>query len=161
VENTAAAIKALDHHLISFIRTQEKEKLNPLLDELSVIARQLSAFLGDYATKENVDSCAKQIVDNHNEGGKKVMEELKWLHGQIGDKMENGQKVQSSLRDWMSHISRQQEEINKKALEDKKAKAGVLFSEYLKQLEGHRKISGYYTNHQALDEQYTKLFANL
>jgi hypothetical protein len=160
-ENTAAAIKALDHRLISFIRTQEQKKLNPLLDELSVIARQLSGFLGDYATKEDVGGWAEKILESHNEGSVKQLEELKWLHGQVGEKVENGKKIQYSLRDWMVHISRQQEENNQKALEEKKAKAATLFSAYLKQLEGHRKVSGFYTNHQALDEQYTTLFANL
>ncbi|NJO00310.1 MAG: hypothetical protein HC880_00340 [Bacteroidia bacterium] len=60
IEGSAGAIKKLDRRLVSFIRTQEKEKLQPMLDELTLVAQNLRQLMEEAPTKKQL----QQIVDN-------------------------------------------------------------------------------------------------
>ncbi len=60
VEGSTEAIKKLDKRLISFIRTQEKEKLAPMLEEIGLANKQLHAFMEQAPSKDQL----RQIVEN-------------------------------------------------------------------------------------------------
>ena len=60
IEGSADAIKRLDKRLISFIRTQEKEKLTPMLEEMAMANRQFQEFFAEAPNKNQL----QQIVDN-------------------------------------------------------------------------------------------------
>ena len=60
IEGSADAIKRLDKRLISFIRTQEKEKLTPMLEEMALANRQFQEFFVEAPNKNQL----QQIVDN-------------------------------------------------------------------------------------------------
>lgn len=60
VEGSTEAIKKLDKRLISFIRTQEKEKLAPMLEEIGLANKQLHTFMEQAPSKDQL----RQIVEN-------------------------------------------------------------------------------------------------
>jgi len=59
----AGEVLKLKNQLISFIRTQEKEKLNPLVDELSLLSKFVSQSLSNMAKTEEVKTVQKQVKD--------------------------------------------------------------------------------------------------
>lgn len=44
-DSASAAIKALDKRIIGFIKTQEKEKLTPLLEELAILIQDQNQMM--------------------------------------------------------------------------------------------------------------------
>lgn len=62
-KSSADAIKSLDKRLIGFIKTQEKEKLNPLLDEVSIAVAKLNAMTGS----KGVQNIKNEPEDFHKE----------------------------------------------------------------------------------------------
>ena len=72
-ENSTSAIKALDKRLIGFIKTQEKEKLIPLLDELSILSKTIHQKLTHPVSQESFNESIKGLSSNQ----KKIFEEIK------------------------------------------------------------------------------------
>lgn len=100
-QNSAAAIQALSKKVGAFIRSQETEKLQPLLDELSLIAKSLTGFLNDYARQEQIKKVLQGQLRQEEAAGslieqiqllKKEIEALKTTQQRLADNIEEKQK---------------------------------------------------------------------
>ncbi|WP_339790929.1 BfmA/BtgA family mobilization protein [uncultured Imperialibacter sp.] len=60
--NPTEAIKALRNDLVAFIRTQEKTKLDPMLDKLSIASQKVSSVMGDLPSKRDVHLIKEQVA---------------------------------------------------------------------------------------------------
>ncbi len=68
-ESPYKAIKELDKHIgqvVAFIRTQEQEKLNPLLEHLIIISRQLDDTIKILPTAERFNEVMKNVTAHAN-----------------------------------------------------------------------------------------------
>jgi len=105
-ESPYKAIKELDKHIgqvVAFIRTQEQEKLNPLLEHLIIISRQLEDTIKILPTTEhfkkvtgNVDKYLAALTDSHKkqmallkEEQQKILEENKTERNKLVSSLSN------------------------------------------------------------------------
>jgi ElaB/YqjD/DUF883 family membrane-anchored ribosome-binding protein len=72
-EGIKVEIKKLDRRIVSFFRTQEKEKIAPILDELSIISKTINENLTVSPSKKDFSQLAgmtkealQKVVDSHN-----------------------------------------------------------------------------------------------
>ena len=111
-ESIRAEIKKLDARIISFFKTQEKQMIQPLLEELSIISKtiidniKVAPDKKDFiALSKGVSSSMQTLVDSH-----------KSLSGRIA-------------------------EVRIKELSDVKQKARKLFNDYLEEVDNNRMLA--------------------
>lgn len=105
-EGIRSEIKKLDRRIVSFFRTQENEKIAPILDELSIIS--------------------KTIVESIH-----VAPDRKDIEGMLVIIRESINKVVTS----QNNVARMMTETRSRELADIKQKARRVFSEYLDEVE--------------------------
>lgn len=72
-EGIRSEIKKLDRRVVSFFKTQEKEKIEPILDELSIISKSITESLSISPTKKDYSMLAgftkesiQKLTESHN-----------------------------------------------------------------------------------------------
>ena len=105
-ESIRAEIKKLDRRIVSFFRTQESEKIAPILDELSIISKTITESLKVAPAKKDFALLA-DIVQN------------------------NVQKILDS----QNNVARKMAETRLKEMSELKQKARRIFNEYLEEVE--------------------------
>lgn len=95
--------------LISFIKTQEKDHLKPLYNQLRLLVDQFQKTSGNLLKKSEYDGMEKKMVGNQSA----LYEEMKKLRKQAADKEEYRKQVQNAVNSYF------------KTLQDNKTITGV------------------------------------
>lgn len=121
-ESPYKAIKELDKHIgqiVAFIRTQEQEKLNPLLERLLIMSRQLDGTIKKLPTIERFNEVTKSVNDyaaSSTANHQKAVDLLKAEHKKINDenKAERDKlnTTISNLTNVINNLQAGQKEIN-------------------------------------------------
>src|ERR1017187_4816484 len=121
-ESPYKAIKELDKHvghLVALIKTQEEKKLNPLLEHLIIISRQLDDAIKILPTVEdfkkvttNVDKYIAAIKDNHTKQVALLKEEQQKINQQNQTERNTLTSALSNLTKAFNTLQAGQKEIN-------------------------------------------------
>jgi cell fate (sporulation/competence/biofilm development) regulator YlbF (YheA/YmcA/DUF963 family) len=130
-ESPIKAIKELDKHIgqiVAFIRTQEKEKLNPLLEHLIIISKQLDDTITKLPKSERfedvfkaVNQHASLLIDSHKKQVGAVQKTQQEINQGNQTELENVTKKLNSLIQGFNTLHTGQEAI-KTAIETKLGK---------------------------------------
>lgn len=113
-------IKKLDRRIVSFFKTQEKEKIAPILDELSIISRAITESLNIAPSKKDfgilsgiVKEYIQKLIDNQNNLGR-IMAETR-----SKDMNEIKQKAKGIFQDYLQEIETKGTLVSRKPIDDK------------------------------------------
>lgn len=130
-ESPYKAIKELDKHIgqiVAFIRTQEKEKLNPLLEHLIIISRQLDDTIKTLPTIErfeevvtSVNKHAALLIDSHKKQIALLKEEQQKINDENKAERDKLNTTISNLTIAFNNLQSGQEQI-KETIEAKLSK---------------------------------------
>jgi cell fate (sporulation/competence/biofilm development) regulator YlbF (YheA/YmcA/DUF963 family) len=130
-ESPIKAIKELDKHIgqiVAFIRTHEKEKLNPLLEYLIIISKQLDDTIKKLPTTEhfkkvtdNVNVLINTLTDSHKKQVSVLQKTQQEINEESLKELKAANKNMSDLIKAFNNLHGEQEAI-KKVIENKLGK---------------------------------------
>lgn len=117
-------IKKLDRRVVSFFKTQEKEKIAPILDELSIISKGITQSLAVAPTKKDftglsaiVTDHIKKLIDSHNSIFKSLSEV------RTKEILESKQKARKLFREYLTEVENKGALASKRTIDEKYIKA--------------------------------------
>lgn len=127
-ESPIKAIKELDKHIgqiVAFIRTQEKEKLNPLLEYLIIISKQLDDSIKKLPAAERFEVVIKSVNAHLNAGQENYKKQMAVLTESRQETLEYQMKEHNVLLKAINKLQAEQEQI-KQVINEKLGKKGFL-----------------------------------
>lgn len=117
-------IKKLDRRVVSFFKTQEKEKIAPILDELSIISKNLTQNLTSAPTKKDFNVLSsimteniKKLIDSHNNVFKSLTD------ARTKEILETKQKAKRLFREYLTEVENKGALASKKSIDEKYIKS--------------------------------------
>lgn len=113
-------IKKLDRRIVSFFKTQEKEKIAPILDELSIISKTITESLSTSPTKKDFTSLSgivreyiQKVIDSQNNVGRLMTE------NRIRELNDTKQKARRVFQEYLQEIENKGSLASRKPIDDK------------------------------------------
>lgn len=113
-------IKKLDRRIVSFFKTQEKEKIAPILDELSIISKTISQSLTTAPSKKDFATLTASVKEN--------IQNLIVSHNQLATAQRDGrvkdleiirQKAKRLFNEYIEEVESKSTLASRKPIDDK------------------------------------------
>jgi hypothetical protein len=119
-EGIRAEIKKLDRRIVSFFKVQEKEKIAPIVEELSIISKAISNSLGVAPTKKDFALLSGTVT----EALKKVAESQKDASGKMAEARlieisQTKQKARKLFQDYLQEVDNKGAIASRKPIDEK------------------------------------------
>lgn len=119
-EGIRIEIKKLDRRIVSFFKTQEKEKIAPILDELSIISKSITESLSISPTKKDFTSLSgivkeyiQKVIDSQNNSTRSMTET------RIRELNEAKQKSRRIFQEYLEEVESKGTLASRKPIDDK------------------------------------------